>query len=117
MYECMCECGFGGVLCGYMHEKAWMNYNLFHSYGDGVFPSPVVFEKSRGDCNEGDNEVEGEGVLGAITPLQLNQVEGDYGEGDDEGLSYLHSIDTGQDVDGVGTEHSQHAHVHIVQQV
>ena len=47
--------------------------------------------------------------------MELQQVEEDDGARDEEGLSRLDAVDPGQDVDGVGAEHSQHAHVNVVQ--
>lgn len=56
------------------------------------------------------------GTTPADTPtIKLKQVEEDDGARDEQGLSRLDAVDPCQDVDGVGAEHGQHAHVDVVQ--
>jgi len=43
------------------------------------------------------------------------EVEDQYRDGYDEALASLQAVHTRQDVDSVGTEHSQHPHIHVVQ--
>ena len=53
-------------------------------------------------------------TAGPLT-MELKQVEEDDGARDEQGLSWLNAVDPSQDVDGVCAEHSQHAHVNVVQ--
>ena len=79
--------------------------------------SPVVFEQSQRYGQERKDNVERECVLRGLDASQLNDIEGQYGEGYDDRLTHFNTIDTSKNVDGVGAEHSQHAHIHVVQQV
>ena len=72
-------------------------------------------KQSYGDGNERQDEVDREGVLGAVATSQLHHVEEEDGESDDDRLPHLHTIDTGQDVDSISAEYSQHAHVHVIE--
>ena len=54
-------------------------------------------------------------MLGPPVARQLNEVEEEDGEANYQGLPHLYAVDTRQDVDGVRTEHSQHTHVHKVE--
>ena len=77
--------------------------------------SPVMLQQCQRHGDEGCDEVDGEDVLGAPGAGQLDQVEEEDGGGDDDRLAHLHPVDARQDVDGVGAEHGQHAHVDIVE--
>ena len=46
---------------------------------------------------------------------ERHQVEDDNTEGNDDALTDLETINARQDVDGVGAEHGQEAHVDIVE--
>ena len=74
-----------------------------------------MFEQCQGDPEEGQEEVDGEHVLRTPGARQLQKVKGQDGGSDDHGLADLYAVDAGQDVDGVGAEHSQHTHVHVVE--
>lgn len=54
-------------------------------------------------------------MLGPPMAGQLNEVEEEDGEANYQGLPHFNAVDTGQDVDGVCTEYSQHTHVHKVE--
>ena len=64
----------------------------------------------------GSQQVEREPVVVSQPSRQGHQVEDGDAGGDDDALSDLKTVNTGQDVDGVGTEYSQHAHVEIVEE-
>ena len=46
--------------------------------------------------------------------VHFTEVEDGDGGGDDDGLTDLEAVDPSQDVDGVGAEHGQHSHEHVV---
>ena len=73
-------------------------------------------QESKRDGQERQQEEDGEQVLRAPGSRQLYDVEQQDGGGNDGGLSNFHAVDASQNVDGVGAEHGQHAHVDIVQQ-
>ena len=54
-------------------------------------------------------------MLGPPVTGQLDKVEEEDGEANYQGLPHLNAIDPSQDVDGISTEHSQHTHVHEVE--
>ena len=74
-----------------------------------------MFEESSWHGYEGQEQVDGEGVLGPPVTGQLDEVEEEDWEANYQGLPHFYAVDTGQDVDGVCTEHGQHTHVHKVE--
>ncbi len=56
-------------------------------------------------------------MLGAVARAsgEFHHVEDEDGQRDNDGLPHLHSVNTGKNVDGIGAEHSQHPHVHIIE--
>ena len=47
--------------------------------------------------------------------VHFPEIEDSNGGGNDDGLANLQTVDARQDVDGVGAEHGQHPHEHVVQ--
>ncbi len=54
--------------------------------------------------------------LAAPPTVEFEDVEDEDGQPDDEALSGLDAVNPRDDVDGVGGEHGQHPHVHVVQE-
>ena len=76
-----------------------------------------MLEEGRGHSYEGYDEVEGEDVLMSMDARQFHQVEEEHRQGDDQGLTHLHTIDTRKDIDSIGTEHSQHPHIQKIEEI
>ena len=77
--------------------------------------SPVVVEQRQTDAYEGQQQVQREQVGVVQRPAQLGHVVRQQRERDHHRLAHLQTVHPRQDVDGVGAEHRQHAHVHVVQ--
>ena len=74
-----------------------------------------MVKKCRAGGNEWHHEVHREQVgLPTTSTLKFNDVKHQEGHGNDEGLAGLHTINPSKNVDGIGTKHGKHPHVHIV---
>lgn len=56
-------------------------------------------------------------MLRALRAREFQDVEEEDGEGYDDRLPHLHTINASENVDGISTEHSQHPHIHKVQDI
>ena len=76
-----------------------------------------MMEKSERHAQKGYKKIEREQMKPAsLLKDQLHDIENDNRRCYDNGLTTLHAVDTSENVDGIGTENSQHAHINIVEQ-
>lgn len=79
--------------------------------------SPIVFEQRQGNSEEGEEKKYWEEVLvnWNLVDKALHYVEGENAGCNHSRLASLQTIDTSQNIDGIGAEHCQHTHVNVVE--